>query len=205
MASSSNGNVATPGNGSSSSNGNSQPGMKKQSAQMRRRKGMANSSMGNGVAPQMKSRGMRGSKKLKANSVVFSNGTSLETQVKNMQQNLDSISGRKKSSMEGGQNNNSLATLHNKIDIIANNVENIKSYQVQTWDLKRARKYGSDHYNTKTLIVKNATLSKDRKEIFLTIMDVKPTNVMEVAFQLLDDTGKPIKGLIQNTINQIGK
>jgi len=28
---------------------------------------------------------------------------------------------------------------------------------------------------------------------------------MEVKFQLLDDTGKPVKGLIQNTINQIGK
>ena len=85
------------------------------------------------------------------------------------------------------------------------NVEDITSYEVQTWDLKRSRKYGSDHYNTKALIVKNATLSKDRKEIFLTIMDVKPTNVMEVKFQFLDDTGKPVKGLIQNTINQIGK
>ena len=85
------------------------------------------------------------------------------------------------------------------------NVEDITSYQVQTWDLKRSRKYGSDHYNTKSLIVKNATLSKDGKEIFLTIMDVKPTNVMEVKFQFLDDTGKPVKGLIQNTINQIGK
>ena len=86
-----------------------------------------------------------------------------------------------------------------------NNVEDIKSYQVQTWDLKRSRKYGSDHYNTKALIVKNATLSKNGKEIFLTIMDVKPTNVMEVKFQFLDDIGKPVKGLIQNTINQIGK
>jgi hypothetical protein len=85
------------------------------------------------------------------------------------------------------------------------NVEDITSYEVQTWDLKRSRKYGSDHYNTKALLVKNATLSKDRKEIFLTIMDVKPTNVMEVKFQFLDDTGKPVKGLIQNTINQIGK
>jgi hypothetical protein len=36
-------------------------------------------------------------------------------------------------------------------------------------------------------------------------MDVKPTNVMEVTFQFLDDTGKPVKGLIQNTINQIGQ
>jgi len=86
-----------------------------------------------------------------------------------------------------------------------NNVENIKSYQVQTWDLKRSRKYGSDHHNTKTLNVKNAILSKDKKEVFLSIIDLKTTNVMEITFQFLDDNGKIVKGLIQNTINQIGK
>ena len=86
-----------------------------------------------------------------------------------------------------------------------NNVENIKSYQVQTWDLKRSRKYGSDHHNTKTLNVKNAILSKDKKEVFLSITDLKTTNVMEITFQFLDDNGKAVKGLIQNTINQIGK
>jgi hypothetical protein len=86
-----------------------------------------------------------------------------------------------------------------------NNVENIKSYQVQTWDLKRSRKYGSDHYNTKTLIVKNAILGKDKKEVFLSITDLKTTNVMEITFQFLDDNGKTVKGLIQNTINQIDK
>ena len=70
------------------------------------------------------------SQKLKANSIIFNNGTSLQGQVKNMQQNLNAISGRKKNSMEGGQNNNnsnnSLATLHNTVDTIANNVQNIK-------------------------------------------------------------------------------
>ena len=72
-------------------------------------------------------------------------------------------------------------------------------------DLKRSRKYGSDHHNTKTLNVKNAILSKDKKEVFLSIIDLKTTNVMEIRFQFLDDNGKIVKGLIQNTINQIGQ
>jgi hypothetical protein len=92
-----------------------------------------------------------------------------------------------------------------KVVTMPNNVENIKSYQVETWDLKRSRKYGSDHHNTKTLNVKNAILSKDKKEVFLSIIDLKTTNVMEITFQFLDDNGKIVKGLIQNTINQIGK
>jgi hypothetical protein len=36
-------------------------------------------------------------------------------------------------------------------------------------------------------------------------MDLKTTNVMEITFQFLDDNGKIVKGLIQNTINQIGQ
>ena len=89
-------------------------------------------------------------------------------------------------------------------ELNSKDINNIKSFQVQTWDLKRARKYGSDHYNTKTLVVTSVTLSKDKKEIFLTLPDIMPTMVMEINFQLLDENGQPIKGLIQNTIHQIG-
>ena len=90
-------------------------------------------------------------------------------------------------------------------ELNSKDVENIKSFQVQTWDLKRARKYGSDHYNTQTLSVTSATLSKDKKELFLTITGIKPTRIMEINFQFMDENGQPIKGLIQNTINQIGE
>jgi len=123
--------MATPGNGTMKE---SKP-MKKSNAQMNM---PGNAQMGMSVNAQM---GMSGSKKksmkksnsqinrtIKANNVIFSNGSSLETQIKDMQRNLNSITGRTKnnSNMEGGQNNNSLATLHNKLDVIANNVENIK-------------------------------------------------------------------------------
>jgi len=90
-------------------------------------------------------------------------------------------------------------------ELNSKDVENIKSFQVQTWDLKRTRKYGSDHYNTQTLLVTNATLSKDKKELFLTITGIKPTRIMEINFQFMDENQQPIKGLIQNTINQIGE
>jgi len=90
-------------------------------------------------------------------------------------------------------------------ELNSKDVENIKSFQVQTWDLKRARTYGSDHYNTKTLPVTSATLSKDKKEVFLTITGIKPTRIMEINFQFMDEKGQPIKGLIQNTIHQVGQ
>lgn len=70
------------------------------------------------------------SNSIPAKQITFSNGTSLEGQVSNMQQNLNSITGKKKMkkrSMYGGQNNNSLATLHNKVNALANTVDNINA------------------------------------------------------------------------------
>ena len=77
------------------------------------------------------------------------------------------------------------------------------SFQVRTWDLKRSRKYGSDHYNTKLLPVTRVEISKDRKELFLTIPGIRPTRVMGINFQLMDANGLKINGIIQNTINQL--
>ena len=70
------------------------------------------------------------SNSIPAKQITFSNGTSLEGQVSNMQQNLNSITGKKKMKkrqMYGGQNNNSLATLHNKVNALANTVDNINA------------------------------------------------------------------------------
>ena len=78
------------------------------------------------------------------------------------------------------------------------------SFKVQTWDLKRVRKYGSDHYNAATLPVTQVDLSADSKEIFLTIPGIKPTWVMEIQYTYKDTNGKDAVGMIQNTINRIG-
>ncbi|WP_373520952.1 DUF6797 domain-containing protein, partial [Aquiflexum sp.] len=41
-------------------------------------------------------------------------------------------------------------------------INNISNYTVRTWDLLRSRKYGSKHYNEKTLEVTKAVLGKDK-------------------------------------------
>jgi hypothetical protein len=83
-------------------------------------------------------------------------------------------------------------------------VEDVSHYIVKTWDLLRSRKYGSKHYNEKTLQVTKAELDKDKKTIKLTIPEVKPTWVMEIQYQIKDDRGNAREGLVQNTIHQLG-
>jgi hypothetical protein len=55
------------------------------------------------------------------------------------------------------------------------------------------------------LAVTNATLGKDKKSIKLTIPNIKPTWVMEIQYQLKDERGKSLDGLVQNTVHQLGK
>jgi hypothetical protein len=89
---------------------------------------ISNGTMKKQAPRRMKKQSM--SNTIPAKQIKFSNGTSLEGQVSNMQQNLNSITGKKKMkkpSMYGGQNNNSLATLHNKVNALANTVEHINS------------------------------------------------------------------------------
>jgi hypothetical protein len=78
-------------------------------------------------------------------------------------------------------------------------------YMVKTWDLLRSRKYGSKHYNEQKLEVLKAELGKDKKSITLTIPQIKPTWVMEIQYQIKDNRGKNIEGLIQNTIHQLSE
>ena len=110
-------------------NGNSQPVMKK-SRSMKRKKGRqqvngqeVSQMSAEGEVPPMKSKGKK--KALKAKEIVFNNGSTLQGQVANMQQNLNSITGKKKNNMSGGQNN--LATLHDKVNTIGSIVDDIKN------------------------------------------------------------------------------
>jgi len=84
------------------------------------------------------------------------------------------------------------------------NGADISAYNVKTWDLKRSRKYGSDHYNEKVLPVTKVQLSEDRKELKLFISGIKETWVMEIGYDFIDAKGKHINGMIQNTVNQVG-
>lgn len=77
------------------------------------------------------------------------------------------------------------------------------TFNIKTWDLNRSRKYGSSHYNEKRLFVKKVELSKDKKEIFLTIPDIQPTWVMQIEYDLEMSKGNHTRGLIQNTIHRL--
>ena len=83
--------------------------------------------------------------------------------------------------------------------------KNIASYEVQTWDLVRSRKYGSDRYNTKTLLISEVKLSLDNKRVKLMIPGIKPVDVMTIAYRLVDSKGNALEGKVQNTIHDLGK
>jgi hypothetical protein len=85
------------------------------------------------------------------------------------------------------------------------NLTSVSSYQVETWDLKRSRRYGSDHYNKKLLKVSAVKASADNKKVFLSIPNIKPTWVMEISYKFIDAKGKEVTGMIQNTINKLGE
>lgn len=89
-------------------------------------------------------------------------------------------------------------------ELDAKSVTDTAHFKVKTWDLLRSRKYGSKHYNEQTLTVTKAALGKDKKSILLTIPQIKPSWGMEIQYQVKDDNGKDVTGLIQNTIHQLG-
>jgi hypothetical protein len=85
----------------------------------------------------------------------------------------------------------------------ASSVSNLTNFRIKIWDLKRSRKYGSKHYNEKTIQVEKAALGPDMKSIFLTIPEIKPTWGMEIKYNLMGQNGKSIDGFVQNTIHQL--
>ena len=78
------------------------------------------------------------------------------------------------------------------------------NYAIQTWDLKRTKNYGSQHYNEQRLKVEQAMLSEDGRTIRLTVPDIEPTWGMEVVYSLKSVDGKTVRGKIHNTIHQLG-
>jgi len=115
-------------NGQMESQGN-QPQMNSQGEAMPMKKSRKKKGSRQMNQPQMESQGdqpqMNQPKKLEAKAIVFNNGSTLQGQVANMQQNLNSITGKKKGEMSGGQNN--LATLHDKVNTIGIIVDDIKN------------------------------------------------------------------------------
>jgi glucose/arabinose dehydrogenase/cytochrome c5 len=83
--------------------------------------------------------------------------------------------------------------------------KDLGNYTVKTWDLKRSSAYGSDRYNVQTLTISKAEVLPDGKTVQLILKDIKPVDVMTIAYDLQDALGTPFKGTVQNTIHNLGK
>lgn len=79
--------------------------------------------------------------------------------------------------------------------------EQASSFEINTWELKRTRKYGSKRYDTKSLSIDNLTLSEDGKILMISLPDIQPTWVMEIKYNLEAADGTQFDGAIQSTIH----
>ena len=87
----------------------------------------------------------------------------------------------------------------------AEKVQNTGNYEVQTWDIVRSSSYGSDRYNTQTLKISHVEVSTDGKTVNLILPDIKPIDVMTIAYKVEDAEGNVFEGRVQNTIHNLGK
>lgn len=81
----------------------------------------------------------------------------------------------------------------------------INNYVINTWDLKRSRKYGSDRYNQKILPISKAEIQNDGKSVKLFLKDIKPVDVMTISYDISNTNEVTLKGTVQNTIHNLRK
>jgi len=103
----------------------------------------------------------------------------------------------------GAEEDGVTLTFADQLDLEKSRV--ISNYTVQTWDLKRSSKYGSERYHTQTKVITQVMLSEDRKTVKLIIPDITPIDVMTIAYDLSDAKGNVFKGKVQNTIHHLRK
>ncbi len=77
------------------------------------------------------------------------------------------------------------------------------NFAIKTWDLKRTKNYGSRHYNETPLRIESAELSNDRKTLFLSLPQIRPTWSMEIKVNVKGENGAPVKRTIHNTIHHL--
>ncbi len=87
----------------------------------------------------------------------------------------------------------------------AKNAADPKNYEVKVWGLKRSQNYGSKHIDEKPLVVTQATVSEDGKSVNLDLPNLTPTWGMEIKYRLQGADGRPITGVIHNTIHVLEK
>jgi hypothetical protein len=94
-------------------------------------------------------------------------------------------------------------TFTDPIDGVA--ATDIDRYQVTTWDLKRTKNYGSNHFNERQLAITSTQLSGDNKTIRLQIPELQPTWGMEIVCRLRTPEGDEVRRVIHNTVHTLGQ
>jgi hypothetical protein len=79
------------------------------------------------------------------------------------------------------------------------------NYSVKVWGLERSKNYGSKHVGEKPLKVARVTVSADAKTVRLDLPDLAPTWCMEIAYRVKGRDGRPVTGVIHNTIHELPK
>lgn len=90
--------------------------------------------------------------------------------------------------------------------------EDVSSWNVEQWGYRWTKSYGSKEYKVSNpqeighdkVTVKSATLSKDKKSVFLAIDNMQPVMQMSIAFDLETSTGDELIGTVYNTIHKLG-
>ena len=87
--------------------------------------------------------------------------------------------------------------------------EDVKHYQLEQWNYRWSGEYGSRHWSVidtnrtadDPVPVAKATLSEDRREVFLKIANLKPVMQMRVKYELQTANGMKMDGKLWNTVN----
>lgn len=77
-------------------------------------------------------------------------------------------------------------------------------YAITAWSLKRSANYGSKHYDERLMTVQAVHLSEDGKTVRLDILDLIPTQGLEIRYQVMTSVGTPVEGKIHSTIHALG-
>ncbi|WP_422079472.1 DUF6797 domain-containing protein [Ulvibacterium sp.] len=84
-----------------------------------------------------------------------------------------------------------------------NMANDLGNYGINTWNLIRSSKYGSDRYDERALDISKVELLRDGKTLKLDIPDIRPVDVMTITYNLTSQNGDPIQGTLQNTIHAL--
>lgn len=76
-------------------------------------------------------------------------------------------------------------------------------YEINTWDIKRTRRYGSKRYNEQSLKISKVSVSEDGKSVLIHLPKIKPSWIMEIMYDLKSAKGQEFNGAIQNSVYEL--